>query len=101
MRLQSFFVTSPIHTIHMDQLLAICTYLRPIEAMALHGSHAIFHHLKVGGQIQQQFHAAMLSHVTNMLPLRCIFGQGYCYNSAVVFTANFLSWPMETTVAST
>ena len=36
-------------------------------------------------------------HVINMLPLNCIFGQGYCYNCALLFTTNFLSWPMETT----
>ena len=26
--------------------------------------------------------------------------RSYCYNSALLFTTEFLSWPMETTIAS-
>ena len=54
-----------------------------------------------GAQVQPQQCPYHASHVTNMLPLKCIFGQGYCYNCALLFTTDFLSWPMETTIAST
>ena len=41
------------------------------------------------------------THETNMLRIKCTFGQGYRYISSLVFTTDFFSWPVETTIAST